>query len=128
MKSFYLFLLTFLLLCVQPANADLRIGRYDFLDQGYFFTKASFPQSASNNLDDSNNISIENYNNLKKGESVTRSFFNLVAIGDASIHKAAKNANITNIKYVDIKVAKVYIPIGCIPIAAKEVKTVVYGE
>ena len=125
MKSFYLFLLTFLLLCTQPANADLRIGRYDFLDNGYFFTKASFPQSASNSLDGSNNISIEN---LKKGESVTRSFFNLVAIGDASIHKAAKNANITNIKYVDIKVAKVYIPIGCIPIAAKEVKTIVYGE
>ena len=125
MKSFYLFLLTFLLLCTQPANADLRIGRYDFLDNGYFFTKASFPQSASNSLDGSNNISIEN---LKKGESVTRSFFNLVAIGDASTHKAAKEANITNIKYVDIEVAKVYIPIGCIPIAAKEVKTIVYGE
>jgi hypothetical protein len=128
MKSFYLFLLTFLLLCVQPAKADLRIGRYDFLDNGYFFTKASFPQSASNSLDGSNDISIENLENLKKGVSVTRSFFNLVAIGDASIHKAAKEANITNIKYVDIEVAKVYIPIGCIPIAAKEVKTIVYGE
>lgn len=128
MKSFYLFLLTFLLLCVQPAKADLEIGRYDFLDQGYFFTNASFPQSASNSLDDSNDISIKDFENLKKGVSATRNFFNLVAVGDASIHKAAKEANITNIKYVDIKVSKVYIPIGCIPIAAKEVKTIVYGE
>ena len=51
MKTFYLFLFTFLLLCVQPARADLTIGRYDFLDHGRFFTNATFPQSASNSLD-----------------------------------------------------------------------------
>ena len=128
MKTFYLFLLTFLLLCVQPANADLRIGKYEFLDHGYFFTKTDFPQSASNSLDDSNDISIKDLEKLKKGVSVTRNYFHLVDIGDAGIHKAAKEANITNIKYVDTKVCKVYIPICCIPIAVKEIKTVVYGE
>lgn len=128
MKSFYLFLLTFLLLCAQPAKADLRIGRYDFLDQGYFYTNASFPLSASNSLDDSNDISIDELEKLKKGVSVARNYFHLIQLGDAGISEAAKKANITNIKYVDTKIHKVYIPIFSIPIAVKEIQTIVYGE
>lgn len=38
---------------------------------------------------------------LKKGVSECKSYFAMVAIGDASIHTAARNANITKIHYVD---------------------------
>ena len=57
---------------------------------------------------------------VKKWVSVTRNYFHLVEMGDASIHKAAKQASITNIKYVDTKICKVYVPICFIPIAVKE--------
>ena len=47
---------------------------------------------------------------------------------NAGIEKAAKQANITQIHYVDTTVSKVYIPLLFIPIYAKTTRTTVYGE
>lgn len=97
---------------------------YKYTDAGGIYTGTSFPQSVSKNID----ISQENLAKLKKGESSAQNILQLIEIGDASINKAAQNANITKVHYVDTKVSKVYIPLGFIPIYAKETKTIVYGE
>ena len=126
-KIFCLILL-FLFSCFQPASASMGISGYSFVDTGYIYTKTSLPLSASKDLNGENNINLNDIKNLKKGESATRNFFNLVEIGNASINKAAKRGHITNIVYVDTKTHKIYIPFFFIPISVKETKTIVYGE
>ncbi len=58
---------------------------------------------------------------LKKGESESKSYFGLIAVGDGSINAAAKNGRITRIKYVERKVNSVLGVVGTYT-------TVVYGD
>lgn len=128
MKNLCLIFLAFVCINVQPVQAEVNMGGYSFVDTGYIYTKTALPVSASKYLDGENNIDLNSIKNLKKGESATRNFFNLVEIGNASINKAAKKAGITNIVYVDTKTHKIYIPFFFIPISVKETRTIVYGE
>ncbi len=58
---------------------------------GVIFTDSSFNEQATG----------AELSQLKLGISVAESYFGLVGIGDCSIDTAAKNAGITEIKYVD---------------------------
>ena len=97
---------------------------YKYQDAGGIYAGTTAPQSASNN------ISNEQFDlhNLKKGEASARNILHIIETGDASINQAALNGRITKIYYVDTQINKVYIPLGFLPIYAKETKTIVYGE
>lgn len=93
-----------------------------YYDAGLIYSGTSFPQSAANQQAE---CALQN---LKTGEAECINILGFVETGDASINTAAKNGGITKIHYIDYKINKVYIPILFIPIYAKEIKTVVYGE
>lgn len=101
-------------------------SRYHYYDAGGLYASTTFPQTVEKDINSSAKP-VEVYK-LKKGESTSRNILKLIEIGDASISEAARNGRITKIHYVDSQVSKVYIPLGFIPIYAKELKTVVYGE
>lgn len=101
------------------------INTSNYYDKGAIFSGSTFPQSTANAV---NLPKEQNLQKLKTGYAAKTSFFGLVEIGDSGIDKAAKQANITQIHYVDTTVSKVYIPLLFIPIYAKTTRTTVYGE
>lgn len=120
-------LFTILLLCIvcsQSAHA-IGINTSAYYDKGAIFSGSTFPQSTANAV---NLPKEQNLQKLKTGYAAKTNFFGLVEIGDSGIDKAAKQANITQIHYVDTTVSKVYIPLLFIPIYAKTTRTTVYGE
>lgn len=120
-------LFTILLLCIvcsQSAHA-IGINTSAYYDKGAIFSGSTFPQSTANAV---NLPKQQNLQKLKTGYAAKTNFFGLVEIGDSGIDKAAKQANITQIHYVDTTVSKVYIPLLFIPIYAKTTRTTVYGE
>ena len=120
-------LFTILLLCIvcsQRAHA-IGINTSAYYDKGAIFSGSTFPQSTANAV---NLPKQQNLHKLKTGYAAKTNFFGLVEIGDSGIDKAAKQANITQIHYVDTTVSKVYIPLLFIPIYAKTTRTTVYGE
>jgi hypothetical protein len=96
------------------------------LDAGGLYAGTKFPQSVATDINSSENP-VDIYK-LKRGESASRNILRLIEIGDASINTAARNGRIKKVHYVDTQVSKVYIPILFLPIYAKEIKTIVYGE
>lgn len=120
-------LFTILLLCIvcsQSAHA-IGINTSAYYDKGAIFSGSTFPQSTANAV---NLPKQQKLQKLKTGYAAKTNFFGLVEIGDSGIDKAAKQANITQIHYVDTTVSKVYIPLLFIPIYAKTTRTTVYGE
>ena len=120
-------LFTILLLCIvcsQSAHA-IGINTSAYYDKGAIFSGSTFPQSTANAV---NLPKEQNLQKLKTGYAAKTNFFGLVEIGDSGIDKAAKQANITQIHYIDTTVSKVYIPLLFIPIYAKTTRTTVYGE
>ena len=120
-------LFTILLLCIvcsQSAHA-IGINTSAYYDKGAIFSGSTFPQSTANAV---NLPKQQNLQKLKTGYAAKTNFFGLVEIGDSGIDKAAKQANITQIHYIDTTVSKVYIPLLFIPIYAKTTRTTVYGE
>ncbi len=124
LKNKTIFIISIILLLQNIANAKI-IDYNNYHDTAVLYTSSSFPETISKRGDIPN---IENLKNLKRGESKVRNFLNFVEIGNSSIHKAAKNGNITKIYYVDRKIDKVYVPLFFIPFYLKEKKTIVYGE
>jgi hypothetical protein len=108
----------------QSAHA-IGINTSAYYDKGAIFSGSTFPQSTANAV---NLPKQQNLQKLKTGYAAKTNFFGLVEIGDSGIDKAAKQANITQIHYVDTTVSKVYIPLLFIPIYAKTTRTTVYGE
>ena len=120
-------LFTILLLCIvcsQSAHA-IGINTSAYYDKGAIISGSTFPQSTANAV---NLPKQQKLQKLKTGYAAKTNFFGLVEIGDSGIDKAAKQANITQIHYVDTTVSKVYIPLLFIPIYAKTTRTTVYGE
>ena len=109
---------------VQSAHS-IGINTSAYYDKGAIFSGSTFPQSTANAV---NLPKQQNLQKLKTGYAAKTNFFGLVEIGDSGIDKAAKQANITQIHYVDTTVSKVYIPLLFIPIYAKTTRTTVYGE
>lgn len=120
-------LFTILLLCIVCSQSAQAIGinTSAYYDKGAIFSGSTFPQSTANAV---NLPKQQNLQKLKTGYAAKTNFFGLVEIGDSGIDKAAKQANITQIHYVDTTVSKVYIPLLFIPIYAKTTRTTVYGE
>ena len=116
-----LLLSALVLIGVQSANAA---GVSSYFDQGAIYTGSSFPVDVSKCPDDEK----PNFENLKSGESAVHNILGIIETGDGSINAAARNGGIKRIYYVDQKINKVYIPLGFIPVYAKETKTIVYGE
>ena len=108
----------------QSAHA-IGINTSAYYDKGAIFSGSTFPQSTANAV---NLPKQQNLQKLKTGYAAKTNFFGLVEIGDSGIDKAAKQANITQIHYVDTTVSKVYIPILFIPIYEKTTRTTFYGE
>ncbi len=124
MAKFLLIISSILLLPLQ-ANA-IGVNTDKFFDYGGIYSGSKYPQSIANNVENvENNIDLSK---LKQGKASSRNFFGLVEVGNASIDKAAKEANITKIYYVDTSLNKVYIPYFIIPISARQKTTIVYGE
>ena len=116
-----IFIVNFL---VQSAHA-IGINTSAYYDKGAIFSGSTFPQSTANAVNLPKQLNLQK---LKTGYAAKTNFFGLVEIGDSGIDKAAKQANITQIHYVDTTVSKVYIPLLFIPIYAKTTRTTVYGE
>ena len=123
MKKIIYFIAVWLCFNSLQANAAGGWG-YKYFDAGGLYTGTTMPQSVSKNFDKSN----ADLTTLRRGESSARNILQLFEIGDASVNQAAKNGRITKVHFVDTQISKVYIPLGFIPIYAKEIKTVVYGE
>ena len=120
MKRFLL-LLAMAVICVPSAHA-VNLSRY--FDQGGIYSGSSFPVDVAKDVDNT----MPPIEGLKYGEASTNNILGIVEIGDRGVQKAARNAGITRIHYVDTKVNKIYIPIGCIPLYVKQTTTRVYGE
>lgn len=103
------------------AQAHATAG-YRFYEAGSLYTNVSYPRSVAKDI---NAVDRAELAKLKKGTSSAKNIMNIAEFGDASIHKAAKDGNITKIHYVDTKVDKVWIPSIFF---IREVRTVVYGE
>ena len=124
MKKFVFIL--FLILLVPSKTYGIGIDVDKYFDYGGIYSGTKYPQSVANNVENvQSNIDLTQ---LKQGKASTRKFFGLVEVGNASIEKAAKKANITKIHYVDISLNKVYTPYFIIPISARQKTTIVYGE
>ena len=120
-----LFLISLILLLPLQANA-IGVNASQYFDSGEIYSGSKFPQSIANNIE--NTTPNEDMSRLKRGTASSRNFLGLVEVGDSSIDKAAKEANITKIYYVDTSLNKVYIPYFIIPIYARQKTTIVYGE
>lgn len=121
----FLFLISLILLLPIQAHAlGLNTGKY--FDNGVIYSGSKYPTSVSNNVE--NNTPQVDVFHLKQGTASSRNFFGLVEVGNSSINKATKEANITKIHYVDSSLNKVYIPYFIIPVYIKEKTTIVYGE
>lgn len=120
-----LFLISLIFLFPIHAHA-IGVKTDKYFDYGGIYSGSKYPQSVANNTE---NITPQiDMSRLKQGTASSRNFFGLVEIGDSSINKAAKEANITKIHYVDTSLNKVYIPYFIIPIYARQKTTIVYGE
>lgn len=124
MNRIFTLLVAFFLIGAQSAHA-IGINTSAYYDKGAIFSGSTFPQSTANAV---NLPKEQNLQKLKTGYAAKTNFFGLVEIGDSGIDKAAKQANITQIHYIDTTVSKVYIPLLFIPIYAKTTRTTVYGE
>ena len=118
------------LFCIFASCANLQSeaswgGGYKYIDAGAIYTETTTPKIVAKNVDIDNK---EGLSTLKRGEASARNILQLIELGNASIDQAARNGKITKIHYVDTKTSKVYIPLGFIPIYAREIKTIVYGE
>lgn len=102
MKKF-LAILAFMTIFTGQANA-----------MGLFYTNATYPLTATG-------ASVEDLHKLKKGSASTNNVLYIVETGDASIDKAAKNANIKKISHIDINEKTVFI-------FWRKVTVNVYGE
>lgn len=81
----------------QSAHA-IGINTSAYYDKGAIFSGSTFPQSTANAV---NLPKQQKLQKLKTGYAAKTNFFGLVEIGDSGIDKAAKQANITQIHYVD---------------------------
>lgn len=81
------------------------------LPAGAFYTEVSFPGG----------VGAGDISYTKVGKSMAKSYFALVATGDASIEAAVKDGGIQKIKYVDYKTKNILGFIG-------EYTTYVYGD
>lgn len=115
------------LIILFPINAHaIGINTSKYFDYGLIYSGTKYPQSVANNVE---NVQYNtDLTKLKQGKASTRKFFGLVEVGNASIEKAAKKANITKIQYVDTSLNKVYVPYFIIPISVRQKTTIVYGE
>lgn len=120
-------LLTTIFLTSNIANA-IGINHSQYYDKGLIYSGTTFPNSVAKSENIPDCQTIENWNDLKSGESTSNNILNIVETGDASINAAVENGNIKKIYYVDHKIDKMYIPILFIPIYVKQKKTIVYGE
>lgn len=73
------------LINTNPANA-----------MGFFYTDATYPITATGVK------SPEDLSSLRKGEASTMNILGVAEWGNAGVAKAAKDANIKNINYIDV--------------------------
>lgn len=81
---------------------------------GLFYTNANYPVTATG-------VKIDDLSRLKKGESDAINVLWVVEVGDAGVDKAAKNAGIKEISYIDVREQTIFI-------FFKKITTTVYGE
>ncbi len=124
MAKFLLIISLILLMPIQAHAIGIKTDKY--FDYGGIYSGSNYPQSVANNTE--NITPNEDMSRLKRGTANSQNFFGLVEVGDSSINKAAKEANITKIHYVDTSLNKVYIPYFIIPVYARQKTTIVYGE
>lgn len=124
MKKLLFLISLILLIPIQAYAIGIKPDKY--FDFGGIYSGSKYPQSVANNVE--NTPPKEDISRLKRGTASYRNFLGLVEVGDSSIDKAAKEANITKIYYVDTSLNKVYIPYFIIPIYARQKTTIVYGE
>lgn len=124
MKKLLFLISLILFLPIQADAIGVKADKY--FNYGGIYSGSKYPQSIANNTE--NIIPKTDMSRLKQGTASSRNFLGLIELGDASIDKAAKEAHITKIHYVDTNWNKVYIPYFIIPIYARQKTTIVYGE
>lgn len=81
---------------------------------GLFYTNADYPVTATG-------AKVQDLSKLKSGTSELINVLYFVEIGDAGIEKAAKNAGIKKISFIDINEKTIFI-------FFRKITTTVYGE
>ncbi len=104
-KILVLFLLVFSVLIFQNLKTNA---------MGLFYTNANYPVTATG-------VRTEDLSKLKKGEADTINVLWIVEVGDAGVDKAAKNGNIKEISYIDVREQTIFI-------FFKKITTTVYGK
>ena len=82
---------------------------------GVFYTNTTYPLTATGAKIN------KDIKSLKKGVSKSKCILGLVELGDSGIEEAAKNANIKQIYFVDVKVKSIFV-------FFQRLTTEVYGE
>lgn len=82
---------------------------------GLFYTETTYPVTATGAK------TTKDLKYLKKGISKSKCILGMVELGDAGIEEAAKEANIKQIDFIDIKVKSIFIFFS-------RITTEVYGE
>lgn len=102
---------TALLIAIGLFAAMFLVGCASVYPVGGIYTGVTLPVNVTSNVSDS----------PKMGTAECRSYFGIVAVGDASIYKAMENGGIKKIHYVDWNVENILGIIGTY-------KVTVYGE
>ena len=122
MKIKKLFIVLAFLFVIPPSFAEGFGGGYKYYDGGFIYTNATLPLSAKKrNEENFVNVSNTNLSSLKQGKSSKTNILGLVEVGDAGVDKAAKNANIKEISYIDVREQTIFI-------FFKKITTTVYGK
>lgn len=130
MKYLTIVLAIFLGLSVfaPSASAGMKIGGYQMghlgIGQGQIYSKSAFPVSVSTDI----NNQTEDLSDLRSGKSSYRNYFRIVEVGNGGIHKAVRKGNLKRVSIVMVRIHKIHLPLGYVPLYYKEAKTVVYGN
>ena len=93
------------------------------INQGEIYSNSTFPICTSTDI----NYDDEDLTDLRSGKSAYRNIMKVVEVGDGGIHRAMKKGKLNKASLVTVRIHKINIPIGFIPIYYKETKTTVYG-
>ncbi|MCK7484414.1 MAG: TRL-like family protein [Bacillus subtilis] len=83
---------------------------------GLFYTNANYPVTATGVT------SPGDLNSLRQGKAVALNVLGLVEIGDAGVYKAARDANIKKVNFIDVNEKAVLF------FFFRRITTTVYGE
>lgn len=127
LKKITLLMLTLMLFSSCCSQSYAVGGGYHYINGGRCYSEVTLPLEVGRAINDKDsaivpisNTSVD-LSNLKKGVGETINILRCVEWGNAGVNKAAKEANITKINYIDVNEKTVFF-------LFRRITTTVYGE